>query len=70
MVPALDQGLWAVLPVTAAFGLTTIGTMLVVVAASYWGLKVAAFRGLEAHANTLAGLAIAASGLAIQLFGI
>ena len=70
MVPAMDLGLWAVLPVTLAFGLTTIGTMLIVVTAGYYGLQLAGVRRLEAHANVLAGLAIAASGLAIQLLGI
>lgn len=70
MVPAFDLGLWAVVPVTLAFGIATIGTMLAVVAAGYYGLQLAPFRRLESHAHTLAGLAIAASGLAIQLFGI
>ena len=70
MVPALDYGTSGVIQVALAFGLTTIGTMLLVVTIGYYGLKMAAVRPLEAHANTLAGLAIAASGLAIQLFGI
>ena len=70
MVPALDYGTWGVVQVALAFGLTTIGTMMLVVTVGYYGLKLSAFRRLEAHANTLAGLAIAASGLAIQVFGI
>ena len=70
MVPALDYGAWAVVQVAFAFGLTTIGTMMLLVTFGYYGLKLAAFRRLEVHANTLAGLAIAASGLAIQVFGI
>ena len=70
MVPALDYGTWGVTLVAGAFGLTTIGTMMLVVTFGYFGLKMASFRRLEAHANTLAGLAIAASGLAIQVFGI
>ena len=70
MVPALDYGAWGVVQVALAFGLTTIGTMMLVVTVGYYGLKLSAFRRLEAHANTLAGLAIAASGLAIQVFGI
>jgi hypothetical protein len=70
MVPAFDLGTWAAVPVTVAFAVTTIGTMLLLVTAGYYGLALPAFKRLEGHANTLAGLAIAASGLAIQLFGI
>jgi hypothetical protein len=44
--------------------------MLLLVTAGYFGLALPVFKRLEGHANTLAGLAIAASGLAIQLFGI
>jgi len=70
MVPALSLGAWAVLPVAGAFGLTTIGTMVLVVTVGYFGVSLPMFQRLEAHAHTLAGLAIAASGLAIQLLGI
>lgn len=70
MVPALSLGAWAVVPVAGAFAATTIGTMMLVVALGYYGFELPLFRRLEAHAHTLAGLAIAASGLAIQLLGI
>jgi len=70
MVPAFDLGPWAAVPVTAAFAVTTIGTMLLIVVTGYLGMSLPVFRRLEGHAQTLAGLAIAASGLAIQLFGI
>ena len=70
MVPAFDLGAWAAVPVTVAFAVTTIGTMLLLVTAGYYGLGLPVWKRLEGHANTLAGLAIAASGLAIQLFGI
>ena len=70
MVPAFDLGAWAAVPVTVAFAVTTIGTMLLLVTAGYYGLGTPVWKGLAGHANTLAGLAIAASGLAIQLFGI
>jgi sulfite exporter TauE/SafE len=70
MVPAFDLGAWAAVPVTVAFAVTTIATMLAIVTTGYFGLSLPVFRRLEGHANTLAGLAIAASGLAIQLFGI
>ena len=70
MAPAIGLGTWAVVPVTAAFGLTTIATMLLVVTIGFYGLQLAPLRRFEAYGNTLAGLAIACSGLAIQLFGI
>jgi sulfite exporter TauE/SafE len=70
MVPAFDQGTWAAIPVTLAFAVTTIGTMLAIVATGFLGTSLPVFRRLEGHANTLAGLAIAASGIAIELFGI
>lgn len=70
MVPALSLGAWAAVPVASAFGLTTIGTMMLVVTIGYFGVTLPFFQRLEAHAHTLAGLAIAASGLAIQLLGI
>lgn len=70
MVPALSLGAWALVPVAGAFAVTTIGTMTLVVGVGYYGVKLPLFRRLEAHAHTLAGLAIAASGLAIQLLGI
>lgn len=70
MVPALSFGAWTVVPVAGAFAVTTIGTMALVVAVGYHGIRLPLFRHLEAHAHTLAGLAIAASGLAIQLLGI
>ena len=70
MVPAFQVGLWAVIPVTLAFGVTTIATMAAVVALAYRGLQFARFPRLRAHAHTLSGLAIASSGLAIMLFAI
>jgi len=70
MAPAVSLGTWAVVPVTAVFGFTTIITMLLIVTVSFYGLRLAPLRRLETHVNTLAGLAIACSGLAIHLFGI
>ena len=70
MAPAIGLGIWAVVPVTAAFAFTTIATMLLLVTVGFYGLRLAPLHRLETHANTLAGLAITCSGLAIQLFGI
>ncbi|MYF03559.1 MAG: hypothetical protein F4230_00685 [Holophagales bacterium] len=70
MVPAFQVGLWAVVPVTLAFGVTTIATMAGVVALAYRGLDFVRFPRLRAHVHTLSGLAIASSGLAILLFAV
>ena len=70
MVPAFQVGLWAVVPVTVAFGVTTIGTMAAVVAVAYRGLDFVRFPRLQAHVHTLSGLAIASSGVAMMLFAI
>ncbi len=70
MVPAFQIGLWAVVPVTLAFALTTLVTMAVVVGLASWGLNLGRFPGLEAHAHLLSGLAISSSGVAMLLFAI
>ncbi len=70
MVPALKVGIGSAVHVAAIFSLTTIGTMLAIVAAGYYGMEFLPLKRLQIHANTLAGLAVAVSGLAIQLFGI
>ncbi len=70
MAPAFQVGLWAVVPVTLAFGVTTIATMAGVVALAYRGLDFVRFPRLQAHVHTLSGLAIASSGLAILLFAV
>ncbi len=70
IVPALSLGTWPTIAVASAFSITTIGAMMVVVTIGHFGLKLAPMRRLEEHVQTLAGLALAASGLAIKLFGI
>jgi sulfite exporter TauE/SafE len=70
MAPAIASGGAGVALVAVVFGVTTIATMAVMVAVVYAGLSVPVFRRLQAHAHPLAGVAIALSGLAIQLLGI
>jgi nickel/cobalt exporter len=74
MAPAADHNwLWVGL-VSAAFGITTIATMMGVVAIGYFGLRFERlnrrFRALESWADVAAGFAIASSGAAIKIFGI
>lgn len=70
MFPAMEHAWGVVVLVTAAFGLTTIGTMLAVVGAAYVGLGQLSLRRIERHADVFAGLTIAASGVALSLFGL
>jgi nickel/cobalt transporter (NicO) family protein len=70
MAPAAAQHWTWVVAVTAAFTGATLLTMLATVAIGYVGLSPLRMTRLAPHAHTLAGLAIAGSGLAIQLLGI
>ena len=70
MAPAAEHNwLWVGL-VTTAFGVTTVLTMLGMVAIGYLGLNLTKFKGIERYANVAAGLAIATGGAAIQVLGI
>ena len=70
MVPALKHQWTGVLLVAAVFGLTTVLTMIAVVTAGFYGLRPSFTSLLERHVHLVAGLLIAASGLAIKLLGI
>ena len=70
MAPAAAHDwIWVAL-VAGAFGLTTIVTMMGVVAVGYIGLSLPSMQGFEKYTNVAAGIAIAASGFAIQILGI
>lgn len=70
MVPAYSHDGWVVFYVAVLFGLATLTTMFLAVSVGYMGLKFFSFRALHHHGDTIAGLAIASSGLAIQFFGL
>ena len=70
IAPSIDLGIGAAILVATVFGVTTIATMMTVVAVGYLGLGLPAFRKLEGYSHTLAGLAIAASGIVIRLTGL
>ena len=70
MYPAAKHNLWGVGLVTLAFGLTTILTMLVLIALSSWGLSFLPLGRLERYAHALAGAMILISGLSVQLLGL
>jgi nickel/cobalt exporter len=70
MVPAYEHNWALVVAVAGVFSAVTIATMLATVAIGLYGFSLLPMRVLDRHANTLAGLAIAGSGLGIQLLGI
>jgi nickel/cobalt exporter len=62
MYPALQQSLASMALVAGVFALFTIGTMLTVVLAAYWGLLHLSNPRLQRYSHALAGLALAACG--------
>ena len=70
MAPAAAQHWSWVILVTGAFTVATMVTMLGTVALGYVGLSPVRLGRLMPYGNILAGLAIALSGLAIQVLGI
>lgn len=70
MYPAA-AGHWSdLLWVTLVFGLTTIGTMTVIVTIAAKGLMTVRLGFLEPYMHALAGAIIVFSGLAIKMFGL
>ena len=67
MYPAAEGSWWGVALVVAIFGLTTVATMLVTVTIGYLGISRLPLGRLERFSHALAGLALVACGLAIQL---
>ena len=70
MYPAARHDMAGVALVAAAFGLTTILTMLAIIALSSWGLSFVRLGRLERYAHAIAGAMIFVSGLAVRLLGL
>jgi nickel/cobalt exporter len=70
MYPAARHSTAGVVLVAAAFGVVTIATMLVIIAAASYGAKFVRLGKLERYAHALAGLMIFVSGLAVQFLGL
>lgn len=70
MYPAAQHNMPGVALVAAAFGLTTIATMLALIALSSWGLSFVSLGKLERYAHALAGAMIFVSGLTVQFLGL
>ncbi len=70
MVPAYEHNWLLVVSVAGVFSVVTIAAMVIAVAVGLYGFSFLPMRVLDRHANVLAGLAIAGSGLGIQLLGV
>lgn len=70
MVPAYEHNWSLVVSVAVVFSTVTIATMISAVAVGLYGFSFLPLRLIDRHANVLAGLAIAGSGLGIQLLGL
>ncbi|MBN1223309.1 MAG: sulfite exporter TauE/SafE family protein [Candidatus Aminicenantes bacterium] len=70
MFPAAKHNISGVVVVSLAFGLTTIVTMLIIIAAASWGAKFVRLGKLERYAHALAGAMIFISGLSVQFLGL
>jgi len=70
MYPAARHSTAGVVLVAAAFGLTTILTMLVIIAAASYGARFVRLGKLERYAHALAGAMIFISGLSVQFLGL
>lgn len=70
MYPAAQHNMGAVVMVTVIFGITTVGTMLGMVLAAYYGLSKLALPKLERYSHAMAGGAIMVCGLAVKFLGL
>ncbi len=70
MYPAAKHNIGGVVFVTIAFGLTTILTMLTIIAVMSWGVSFVRFGKLERYTHAIAGAMIFISGLSVQFLGL
>ena len=70
MYPAAQGNWFDVFTVSAAFSLTTVLTMMVMVYIAYKGLANLKFDWMQRYMHAIAGLIIAASGFAIKFLGL
>ncbi len=70
MFPAMDHSLLTLVFVTITFFITTIGTMILVVSASLYGLKIFSFNRAEKYSHAVAGGLILLCGISIKFLGL
>jgi nickel/cobalt exporter len=70
MYPAARHNIGGVVFVTLAFGVTTISTMLVIIAAASYGVGFIKLGFLEKYVHAIAGAMILISGISVQFLGL
>ena len=70
MYPAAKKSSVGVMLVATIFGIITILTMLTIVMASYFGLKLVNFGRMERYSHAFAGASIFLCGVAVQFLGL
>ena len=70
MYPAAQHNIAGVVIVSLTFALTTIATMLTIIAISFWGVSFLRLGKLERYVHALAGAMIFVSGLSVQFLGL
>jgi sulfite exporter TauE/SafE len=68
--PAAEHSGMGVFLVALVFGITTVGTMLLVVLLGYQGISLLRFKGKEYQIHLFAGLIILLAGLGMQFLGL
>jgi sulfite exporter TauE/SafE len=70
MYPAAKHSVSGVVLITLTFGITTILTMLTIIAMASWGVSFIRLGSLEKYVHALAGAMIFVSGLSVQFLGL
>jgi nickel/cobalt transporter (NicO) family protein len=70
MYPAAEHNIAGVVLVTLAFGVVTITTMLVIIAAASLGVRFIRLGFLEKYVHAIAGAMIFVSGISVQFLGL
>jgi hypothetical protein len=70
MFPAAEKSLAGVALIAGIFGVVTIATMTAIVVLVHTGVRHLPLGRLERHTHTLAGGALAISGLAVLVLGL
>ena len=70
LVPAVSRDWFGVAAVVGVFGALTVATMLALVTVGFAGLRWRGIERLERHLDVVAGLCVAATGVAVGWLGI
>jgi len=66
LYPTVQKNIYAILIITIVFMITTVSTMLFIVASMYYGTQFIKLKSLEKYSHAIAGLVILICGMAIE----